>query len=176
MGNRPRIKKKALPIEGVYEKNCATDNAKYITTYKDFEIELWLDKHYQNRIDYGDNEGKREGIEFDIVKDLIVDSFKYIFHFYIKHRGLQFINFFNKAKPTNYRVVLKKYVDENPLNVVIEIHFLDYSKYEITIKTAMVIEDFKLSDGQYSISVDENNVRLNRFVNKVNTTIEIIDI
>ena len=176
MRKRPRISIEKHVEKDEFSQNCASHNAKFVYKYKDFEIEIWIDKHYQDRVDYGDDIGKRHGIDENIVIKLIVESFKYIFHFYSRHRTINFINFFEKGKVTDYRIVLKKYIDEQPLNVAIEIHFLDYSKYEVTIKTAMVIDDFRLSDGQYSISVTNDKVLLNRFVNKEIYRIDQINI
>lgn len=47
-----------------------------------------------------------------------------------------------------------------------EIHFLDTSKYEVTVITAMEINNFKIADGQYVLSLVENRVLLKRNVNK----------
>lgn len=178
MGKRKRITiitkiiKETQLIEEIdgskdFISNCASENAKFIYVYKDFEIEIWIDKHYEKRLLQGDESGKRLGIEKEAVKDLIIFSVKYIFHFYILNRMSNFINFFSKEKPTKSRIVLSDYrAMEAPLNVVIEIHFLDYSKYEITTITAMKCTDFKLSDGQYCISITNQHVNLNRFQNK----------
>ena len=178
MGDRKRIikTKKSTEVTEIieefvqvknFELNCASKNAKFIYVFKDFEIEIWIDKHYENRVFKGDESGERLGIEEETVKNIIIDSVKYIFHFYILHRISNFINFFNKEKPTKYRVVLKDYRNTQiPVNIVIEIHFLDYSKYEITTITAMKCVDFLLSDGQYVISVTNNYVNFHRFQNK----------
>lgn len=160
----------------VFEQNCASPNAKFIYKYKDFEIEIWIDKHYEKRVLLGDENGKRIGIEEDIIKNLIIESVKYIFHFYIRHR-ISYINFFNKDKPTKNRIVLKDYRNvEEPLNVVIEIHFLDYSKYEITTITAMKCTDFHISDGQYNITISNDFINLNRLQNKILCNIDKISI
>lgn len=172
MGKRPRIKFEDKSEE-LFKLNCASENAKFLYLHKDFEIEIWIDKHYQNRLEKGDENGKREGIEEDAVMALIIESFKYIFHFYIKHKHVSFINFFNKEKPTKYRIVVK---DENNLNVVLEIHFLDYSKYEITIITAMKVEEFKLSDGQYILSIGTQSIKFEKFANKQLSKIDKIDL
>lgn len=165
-------------LEGikVFEENCASPNAKFIYKYKDFEIEIWIDKHYEKRLLHGDENGVRLGIEEDIIKNLIIESVKYIFHFYIRHR-ISYINFFNRDKPTKNRIVLKDYRnEEEPLNVVVEIHFLDYSKYEITTITAMKCTDFHISDGQYNITISNDSVKLNRLQNKVLCNIDKISI
>lgn len=175
MGKRPRIKKTAnfneetevIPVNtnNDFTQNCASPNAKFIHKYTDFEIEIWIDEHYEKRANEGDENGFREGIEKDIVINLIIDSVKFIFHFYMTLRLTNLINFFNRAKPTKHRIVVKDYRGTAiPLNIVIEVHFLNYSQYEITIITAMKCQDFKMSDGQIFMSMTDTGVNLNRLV------------
>lgn len=77
------------------------------------------------------------------------------------------INFFNKDKPTKHRIVVKDFRDkEDPLNIVIEIHFLNYSQYEITVVTALKCNNFKMSDGQIFMSITDTGINLNRYVQK----------
>lgn len=170
MGKRPRIKniKKATSeTEPDFKPNCASENAKLLHKYTEFEVELWIDKHYQNRRIHGDENGRREGIEEKEVQDLIIKAFKYLLDIYLRFPRFTFINFFEKDKtPTKERIVLKEIKDNGTLNVVIEIHFLDTSKYEVTVVTAMEVENFKVADGQYVISLVGNRVLLKRNVNK----------
>ena len=58
-----------------YIPNCASDNAKFLHKYTEFEIELWIDKHYENRLLHGDDNGKREGINQKDVQELIINAF-----------------------------------------------------------------------------------------------------
>lgn len=51
------------------------------------------------------------------------------------------------------------------LNVVIEAHFLDISRCEITVKTAMCVDDFKMSTGQYFIEFQEDGSVLKKLDN-----------
>lgn len=167
---RPRIKsvKKAVEVvEQQFEPNCASDNAKLLHKYTEFEVELWVDKHYHNRRTIGDNDGRREGIGEKKVQDLIIKAFKYLLDIYLRHPRFTFINFFEPdKKPNKERIVLKEIHTEGILNVVVEIHFLDTSKYEVTVITAMEVDNFKIADGQYVISILENEVILRRNVNK----------
>lgn len=186
MAKRPRIKKADQLIEQKNEalfttslddfiQNCASPNAKFIHKYTDFEIEIWIDKHYEKRYVNGDENGKRLGIDLETVMKLVIDSVKYIFHFYMTLRLSNLINFFNKDKPTKHRIVIKDFRGAvDPLNIVIEIHFLDYSKYEITIITAMKCEEFKISDGQIFMSITAEGVNLNRMVKATINTIHKI--
>lgn len=53
------------------------------------------------------------------------------------------------------------------LNVTIEAHFKSLREYEITVKTAMCTDDFRISDNQYVIEIlgDESSI-LKKLVNK----------
>lgn len=159
-----------------FKPNTASKNAKLIHKFNDFEFEIWIDKHYEDRVNYGDQNGIREGIEQEKIQALIIESVKYIFHFYLSNRISNFINFPNKSNPkskTNNRVVIKDFrKTEVPLNFVIEIHFLEYGKYEITTITAMKTTDFFLTDGQYCISFTDSSINLNRLVVKQLSTID----
>lgn len=168
MFNRPRKKlNDTSNFNSDFKPNCASDNAKFLHKYTEFEVELWIDKHYQNRLVHGDDNGKREGINELSVKELIIIAFKYLLDIYLRFPKFKFINFFEQGKTsTKERLVLKKVHDNGTLNVVVEIHYLDTSKYEVTVITAMEIDNFKIADGQYLISFVENRVVLKRNVNK----------
>lgn len=170
MGKRRRIKKIAKATSDFkpdFEPNSASDNAKLLYKYTEFEVELWIDKHYQNRLIHGDDNGKRGGINEKDVQELIIKSFKYLLDIYLRFPRFKFINFYEQGKkPTKERIVLKNIHQNGTLNVVIEIHFLDTSKYEVTVITAMEVDDFKIVDGQYVIILLQNRVLLKRNVNK----------
>lgn len=170
MGIRPRIKKTEKPASDAnrgFEPNCASDNAKFLHKYTEFEVELWIDKHYEKRLLQGDDNGKREGINEKDVQELIIKAFKYLLDIYLRFPRFKFINFFEPGKtPTKERLVLKNVHDNGTLNVVVEIHFLNTSKYEVTVITAMEVDNFKIADSQYVISLVQNRVSLKRSVNK----------
>ena len=170
MGIRPRINKTAKATTDVkpdFKPNCASDNAKFLHKYTEFEVELWIDKHYEKRLLHGDENGKREGINEENVQELIINAFKYLLDIYLRFPRFKFINFFEPGKkPTKERIVLKNVHDNGTLNVVVEIHFLDTSKYEVTVITAMEVDNFKIADSQYVISIVQNRVLLKRSVNK----------
>lgn len=186
MGNkpkRPRIPKTEITTPAVsqnveefkHNTSNSSDNAKLIHRYRDLEIEIWIDKHYENRVNFGDENGQRVGIEQEKVLQLIIDSVKYVFYFYLVNKVLAFINMPSNKNPVrNSRIVIKDFrgEEEIPLNIAIEIHFLTFGKYEITIKTAMKTNDYKLSDSQYVISLFDGGVNLNKFENKALRTIE----
>jgi hypothetical protein len=122
------------------------------------------DKHYHHRRTFGDGNGKREGIEIDGVQDLIILSFKYLLDIYLRSIPFKFVNYFDPKKPNNnfHRIVLKTPIEDGILNVVAEIHYLETSKFEITVITAMVIDNFKVADGQYSLMIRNDKVILSR--------------
>lgn len=170
---RTRIKKNIKDIEViedplVFKPNCASQNAQCIHKYDELKVELWCDKHYHQRRTFGDGNGKRDGIEIDGVQDLIIISFKYLLDIYLRGIPFKFVNYFDPKKPNNnfHRIVLKTPTENGILNVVAEIHYLETSKFEITVITAMVIDDFKVADGQYSLMIRNDRVVLSRNIQK----------
>ena len=170
---RARIKRDIKDIEVIadpiaYKPNCASENAQLIHQYDELKVELWCDKHYHNRRTFGDVNGRREGIEVEGVQELIIDGFKYLLDFFLRGVPFKFINYFdiNNKNKLPYRVVIKRRVDVSVLNVVAEIHYLDTSKFEITVITAMVTDNFKVSDGQYALTISNNSVVLRRNIQK----------
>lgn len=170
MENRPRIKKnaEATPdLKSGFQSNCASENAKLLHKYSEFEVKLWIDKHYQNRLVHGDVDGKREGINKEAVQKLIIKAFRYLLDIYLRFPRFKSINFYEQGKTlSKERIVLKNVHENGTLNVVVEIHFLDTSKYEVTVITAMEIDNFNIADGQYVISIVQNRVLLKRNINK----------
>ncbi|GAA3600840.1 hypothetical protein Q4Q39_12395 [Flavivirga amylovorans] len=183
MLKRKRISKEVRNIEVIedpleFKPNCASKNAQCIHKYDELKVELWCDKHYHQRRTFGDSKGKREGIEVDGVQELIIDAFKYLLDIYLRGVQFKFINFFDPKKPNNVfnRIVIKKPIGDNVLNVVAEIHYLETSKFEITVITAMAISDFKVADGQYSLTIADKSVVLRRNIRKVMNEIYRVDI
>lgn len=168
MGKRPRIKVKKETVivdELEFKPNCCSENARQFYNYEEIEIELWVDKHCHLRQILGDENGKREGIELEVIKDLVIRSFTYLLNLYLKSPNFKFIKYIEDRK-RDIRTVLKETIDEKTLNIVIETHYLKNSKFEITIKTAMVVDNFRISDNQYVLFVKEKEADLKRFANK----------
>ena len=149
-----------------YQQNAASSNAKFLCEFEEsWKHEFWIDKHYTARRIFGDDNGPREGIEEVVVEALIKKSISHLFYYSLKH-NFSFINFPPK-KAAPYRVVLQELSNTiETLNVVAEFHFLDTNKYEITVKTAMRIENFKIQDNQYVIEFSDNESTLYLLVNK----------
>jgi hypothetical protein len=140
------------PLE--FKQNKSSIKAKKIfTEVERITIELWFDKHYHDRNQHGDEFGKRDGIDNETVENLVKRSIKHLLLYSNLVKGF---NFLNRSQPQErpLRIVLQEETEYGLLNVVIEAHFLDINRYEITVKTAMCKDDYILSDNQYSIQLD----------------------
>lgn len=158
---RPRIPyqpKRLLPVEDelAYTRNRCSSNAKRIDCVKSsFECEVWIDKHYQIRKQFGDESGARDGIDQETVKSLVLRSLKHLIAYSSILKTFTFINHeLNGGRAS--RIVLQESSDKGMLNVVIEAHFVDVDNCEITVITAMCMDNFKLSDGQFAVEIVEN--------------------
>lgn len=134
-----------------FVKNKSSENARKITTASEhIEIEVYFDKHYFDREQHGDEEGKRDGIDSDTVQALLIEAAKHLFYYSIRSKSFTFVNF--EVVPRPDRIVLTKECDgEEPLNIVVEYHYLSLNKYEVTLITAMKTGGFRISDGQYQL-------------------------
>jgi hypothetical protein len=148
-------------------ENCTSKKVRHHTTFaENFQIEFWYDKHYWDRLHLGDDDGDRVGIEFEYVEPLVIKSFKHLMYYSLKHRDLLFVNH-PPPRTRNIRIVLRQtYTDKITLNIAVEYHFVSLNKFEVTIVTAMSIEDFQLGDNQYAIEFNEEESILYRLVNK----------
>jgi hypothetical protein len=169
---RPRILKK--PTEKLikveddlkFEANACSQNARKISSYECFHFEVWIDKHCLLRQFGGENEEARKGIGIDILEDLVSRGFRYLTAIFLENPNFKFIKFV-EDRERDMRIVIKERNDDGEmLNIVVECHYIDISLYELTIITAMVIEDFRISDNQYVLQVNNENVTLKRFVSK----------
>ncbi|MEY8779840.1 hypothetical protein AB9K32_05395 [Allomuricauda sp. XS_ASV26] len=164
----PMIKGTLVVDKEAFVENCASQNAKPIHEYEEFKVELWVDKHYQDRSQFGDENGKREGIEVERVQDLMIRAFRYLLDIYLRGVNFKFINHFDPNKPDKppIKVVLKEIQADGTLNVVVQIHYLEPGKFQITVITAMKVDDFRIADGQYAISLTSKEAILRRNVRK----------
>ncbi len=141
-----------------YIANSATEKAKKVHVFDEtLNIEIWIDKHYQDRVYHGSDDGtKRDGIEYKNIEPLLIKSFKHLLYYSLKHKNFVFINH-PPNKERNIRIVLKELVDASLfLNATVEFHFVDLKTIEVTIVTAMLIEDFYMSEGQFGIEFVDN--------------------
>jgi hypothetical protein len=160
-GGRPRIQKSTFSTiiidTEAYVENSSSKNAKLLKVLTEkIETEFWIDKHYSDRDQFGDDNGAREGIEIEFVEELVTKSFKHLKYYSLKHKKFSFINH-PPQKFHNLRIVLKQiFENELTLNVIVEYHFVELNKYEVTVITAMRKEDFHFSEGQYCMEFVEN--------------------
>ncbi len=81
------------------------------------------------------------------------------------HAGFRFLN--HDGSPEDIvKTVLQKPSPEGMLNVVIWSHMIDPTFFEITIKTAMVVDDFRMDFGQYALEINDNDVILRKMLEK----------
>jgi hypothetical protein len=151
------------PLE--YKKNkCTERGRKILTTTENINIDLWYDKHYVDREQFGDENGKREGIDNHLVEALVRKALKHLVFYSCFVKNFIFIN--REPKTRALRITLSEVLDEYILNVVIETHFISIISYEITVITAMSEEEFNLSDGQYFVEINGDNSTLFKMDNK----------
>jgi hypothetical protein len=148
--------------KNTYGANSASTRARKTHVFDEtLNIEIWIDEHYQNRVDKGSDDGsKRDGIEYQKIEPLLIKSFKHLLYYSLKHKNFIFINH-PPNRVRNIRLVLKELIDKEVfLSVVVEYHYVDFKTIEVTIVTAMLVEDFMLSDGQYGIEFAGNHSTL----------------
>ena len=151
-----------------YVPNSSSDFAKKIKVYDEtLNIEIWIDKHYQNRSYHGSDDGsKRNGIEYRNIEPLLIKSFKHLLYYSLKHKYFVFINH-PPNKVYNIRLVLKQLVSPDLfLNAVVEYHFVDLKTIEVTIVTALLKDKFIFSEGQFGIEFEDDYSTLLQFKNR----------
>ena len=137
-------------------KNKSSNNVKKIkSTKEEIEIDIYFDKHYIFRNQIGDENGKREGIGYDFVESILLESTKHLIYYALKIKGFTFINF---DEGFRHRIILTQYFNDGTdnLNVVVEFHYLSMHKYEVTVITALRNNDFHFNDGSYQIELHQD--------------------
>ncbi|PXY39396.1 hypothetical protein DMB65_18095 [Flavobacterium cheongpyeongense] len=160
-------------VEG-YQENCCSPNAKKIGIHSEnIIVNFWIDKHYSNRDQYGEDDGaKREDIGIEYVEKLVQKALPHLIYYSLKHKSFQFVNH-PPPKSRGLRVVLKEEFDTDiTLNIIAEYHFFDTNTYEVTVITAMRKEDFKISVGQFELIFNSSFSTLNQ---KNGNNIQYID-
>ena len=160
----PKIERlKAIDDPAEFKKNYSSEKARQILSKScDFHYELWIDQHYQTRQQFGDKNGKRDGIEQEVVKSLVIRAFQPLIIYSTLVKEFKFIN---KGDKPPVMVVLQEEIDGIMLNVPIQAHLCHDNKFEITVKTAMRINDFKIQAGQYVIELQAGGSVLKKFHN-----------
>lgn len=167
MGKRPRIKRDMGELVGrdelSFEKNVGTERARLAVTinYR-LSFELWHHKHYWDRVQIGDDNGRREGIEPEAVRSLVSSSLSHLIYYACRVKTFSFLNVNSLSL---VMIVLRDcYSQEKILNVPINVHFSAPDRFEITVMTAMRADDFYLRAGQYLLDFDsETSSTLKRF-------------
>jgi hypothetical protein len=169
--NRKRIpvnsnRTPALEDEMEFKENkCSLKARKVFVATHNLSLDIWYDKHYLDRYQHGDENGKRDGIDPSIIEKLIRKSIRYLIVF---GAAIKNFNFLNSSKTQNpIRIVLRDSNVPEILNVVIEAHLISPTNYEITVKTAMLTEEFRLASGQYIVDFQDDGVVLKKFENKI---------
>lgn len=167
-------KRKRIPIKSVYEsqlivdmeeykQNCCSPNAKHIGShYENITVNFWIDKHYSNREQHGEDDGtKRNGIGLEDIEKLVKKALPHLIYYSLKHKGFQFVNH-PPPRQRSLRVVLKEeFNSHTTLNIIVEYHFVDTNTYEVTVVTAMRKEAFSISVGQHELIFNDNRSVLN---------------
>lgn len=137
-----------------FVRNRSSPNARKIIIVKhNLTIELWFDKHYYKRHHEGDNRGKRYGIDPDIVQSLLTRSIEHLIFYSTVCKSFNFANYANPDYIN--RIVLKEESNGSTLNIVIEAHSIAVNRFEITVMTAMLVDDFRMPEGQYCIELHQ---------------------
>lgn len=166
MGSRPRITNKLIGeivIDKLeYVQNKSSNRArKILNSIERIDLEIWCDQHYYNRVQLGDQYGKREGIEVENVKSLVLRSIQHLIYYSFKVKNFSFVNFERSVRAI--RTVLQEAGETGVLNIVTEFHHLESNKYQVTIITAMQKDDFKISVGQYALETHGVSSTLKKF-------------
>lgn len=139
-----------------YVPNRSSEQAKKIQLHEEkIFVQLWYDKHYCTRFQHGDESGKRVGIDPVMIKETVIQSISWL----ITCSGMyKFFRFLNHVKEGDHfhRIVLQKETNDGLLNIVTEFHWIPALHYEVTVKTAMVTETFRLSDGRFALRVNDS--------------------
>lgn len=164
---RFRSVRKRLPViddDLDFRENISSRNARHDDSFEEkITVEVWFDKHYVERYQYGDDNGLRKGIDPEFIRVLVKQSAKPLFLFSMLVKGFRFVNHVCFTDLT--RVVIRKKIDDSWLNVVLQSSFKNESCLEVTVITAMVVNDFRLAAGQYLIDLQEGSACLNKFDN-----------
>ena len=148
--------------EKVFTKNKCSERARKINAVNpNLVFQVWFDQHLQIRQQFGDDNGLREGIDSKKVELLVLKSMEHLIAYASFLKSFIFTNYNLNGDRAN-RIVLQEPTDEGRLNVVIEVHLIDQNTYEITVKTAMRNDSFKISDGQFALEIFENESVLKR--------------
>lgn len=164
---RFRVARERLPaIEDrlAYYGNSSSHKARHDSIFDEtIPVEIWFDKHYLDRHQHGDENGARDGIDPDYIRQLIRQAIKPLFIFSSQVKGFCFVN--GPPFRDTIRAVIRKDFSGSKLNVVLQCCFKNPGCLEVTVITAMVVDGFKLATGQYVVDLEENEMVLSKYEN-----------
>lgn len=164
---RFRIARERLPaLEDrlAYYGNSSSHKARYDVAFDEtMSVEMWFDKHYLDRHQHGDENGARDGIDPDYIRQLVREAIKPLFIFASQTKGFCFVN--GPPFRETIRAIIRKSFNGSKLNVVLQCCFKNPGCLEVTVITAMVVDDFKLATGQYVVDLEESDIVLSKFEN-----------
>jgi len=147
------------------ENKCSGNARKIFVEIENIHFELWFDKHYHDRLHHGDENGKRENIDTFVVEDLIKNSVSHLIFYSSLIKGFTFLNHYPIIGQP-HRILLQRELNKSLLNVLIQVHFIQRNVFEITVITAMCVDDFRLASGQYAVEIQGDSSFLKKFENK----------
>lgn len=113
-----------------------------------------------NRVQFGGDDGiKRDGIDEATIQELVSHSISHLINYAVKIKGFSFVNTTN-PKGHNVRIVLQRQTGSSLLNVVVGFYQQHTDRYEVTVFTALVADDFRISDGQFALEIDKDTSHL----------------
>ena len=119
------------------------------TTPHNINLELWFAKHYHNRDQFVDEDGNQRDIPPLDIEALVTKGLKHLIFYSAVVKGFTFLN--HEDYPGIIRVVLKDtYSKSSALSVLIQSHFKNFSKYQITVITA-IDAHIHMASGQYCV-------------------------
>jgi hypothetical protein len=151
-----------------FQPNLASKNARLTSTHKiNIPVDYWVEKHYVNRKNYGDENGEREGIDEDVIEALVKKAFQHLMYYSFRNPKFKFVNFPPIKGNQGVRIMLRESSGVNQdLHVPVEYHYLGNLTYESTVITAMKQEGFRISEGQYVIEFDGDDSYLLQSIQK----------
>jgi hypothetical protein len=158
----------AIPDDLEFTRNKSSDNARPLCEVAvTLATNVWIDKHYHDRHSFGDDTGKREGIGPEVVESLVKKCIPHLLFYCTSVKGFHFVNQ-QETSELPVRIVLMEGNGAEKLNVVIQAHFIAVNKFEITVKTALRTDDFRLYQGQYAIELQgDTSILLRKDNNRI---------
>ncbi len=172
---RPRINLSAKMVEALTVKDelefkecLGSKNARRIISFVEkIELDIWYDKHYVYRSQSADESGKQRDVPLEEVQSLVQMSFKHLLLYSSKVNNFSFLNHELKGQRA-LRIVIKDShsYSTKSLCIACEIHFVNFNRYEITVKTA-IDGELHMWDGQFMVEmVDQRHSILYKFQQK----------